>query len=136
MLRIRTNRRTLRSTPTGVPENRTLTWILFGFAGRIPRRVFWGAWLASAAVSWAIVFALAAVFGQKSGIGAGEMLVLQVLLIWISLAIQIKRWHDRDKSGWWVLINLIPLIGAIWAFVETGCLRGTIGPNAYGADPT
>ena len=64
------------------------------------------------------------------------MLVLQVLLIWISLAVQIKRWHDRDKSGWWVLINLIPLIGAIWAFVETGCLRGTVGPNAYGPDPT
>jgi uncharacterized membrane protein YhaH (DUF805 family) len=59
-----------------------------------------------------------------------------VLAIWIALALHAKRWHDRGKSGWWTLIVLVPFIGAIWLFVELGCLRGTVGPNQYGADPT
>ena len=54
----------------------------------------------------------------------------------VRLAVSVKRWHDRDKPGTWVLINLIPLVGGIWAFVEVGCLRGTFGPNNYGEDPT
>ena len=48
---------------------------------------------------------------------------------------QVKRWHDRGKSGWWVLIALIPLVGPIWAIIETGFLPGTSGPNEYGPDP-
>ena len=79
--------------------------------------------------------------------------------IWISLALSAKRLHDRNKSAWWLLLFwLLPavlmgvgagigmwsiglplvLAGAaivIWAFVEFGCLRGTEGQNAYGADP-
>jgi Protein of unknown function (DUF805) len=48
---------------------------------------------------------------------------------------QVKRWHDRGKSGWMVLINLIPLIGWVWTLVELGLLEGTLGPNQYGEDP-
>lgn len=55
--------------------------------------------------------------------------------VWIGLAMQVKRWHDRDKSGWMVLINFIPIVGLLWAFVELGFLQGTIGPNQYGNDP-
>ena len=50
----------------------------------------------------------------------------------MSLAIQVKRWHDRNKSGWWVLIGLIPLIGGIWALIETGFLAGDDGENRFG----
>ena len=46
-----------------------------------------------------------------------------------------RRWHDRDKSGWWTLIGLIPVVGAIWILVECGCLKGSDGPNRFGADP-
>ena len=46
-----------------------------------------------------------------------------------------KRWHDRDKSGWWSLIVLIPGIGGIWMLIELGFLRGTAGPNRFGSDP-
>jgi uncharacterized membrane protein YhaH (DUF805 family) len=52
------------------------------------------------------------------------------------MAIYVKRWQDRDKSGWWILIGFVPIIGGIWAFVECGCLRGTMGDNRYGPDPT
>ena len=54
---------------------------------------------------------------------------------WISLAVQVKRWHDRDKSAWWLLMNFVPFIGAIWVLVECGFLRGTEGQNNYGPDP-
>jgi uncharacterized membrane protein YhaH (DUF805 family) len=57
-------------------------------------------------------------------------------IIWPALAVQIKRWHDRGKSGWWFLINFIPLIGGIWALVENGFLKGTAGDNRFGPDPT
>jgi len=63
-------------------------------------------------------------------------LAVSVIAIWVGLAIQIKRWHDRNKSGWWVLINLVPIIGPLWALVEVGFQRGTVGPNRYGPDPT
>jgi uncharacterized membrane protein YhaH (DUF805 family) len=60
--------------------------------------------------------------------------IVSVLLIWPGLAIQVKRWHDRNKSGWWVLIQLIPLVGAIWSFIELGFLKGSEGANKYGAE--
>ena len=69
-------------------------------------------------------------FSSNDGIGiiAGIILIpYAIFSIWSGIAIGIKRWHDRDKSGWWMFIVLIPIIGAIWAFVECGCLRGTEG---------
>ncbi|MFT6862889.1 MAG: uncharacterized membrane protein YhaH (DUF805 family), partial [Akkermansiaceae bacterium] len=54
---------------------------------------------------------------------------------WMGLALQGKRWHDRGKSGWMILVNFIPLVGGIWALVECGFLSGTPGPNQYGPDP-
>jgi uncharacterized membrane protein YhaH (DUF805 family) len=68
-------------------------------------------------------------------LGSVLLFAIAVVNVWCGLALSIKRWHDRDKSGWWVLINFVPLIGGIWAFVETGCLRGTVGPNRFGEDP-
>lgn len=58
-----------------------------------------------------------------------------LVLAWTHLAVFVKRWHDRDKSGWWMLINLIPVIGWFWTLIECGFLEGTIGPNKYGPDP-
>ncbi len=58
--------------------------------------------------------------------------------LWMQLAVLVKRWHDRDKSGWMVLLILIPIVnivGVIWTFIECGCLDGTLGPNKYGPDP-
>jgi uncharacterized membrane protein YhaH (DUF805 family) len=85
---------------------------------------------------YAAVFALMMVFGETSDAANIGVLLLYVPMLWISLAVQVKRWHDRDKSGFWVFIGVIPIVGPLWAFVETGCLRGTRGPNWYGPDPT
>ncbi|MBI2477944.1 MAG: DUF805 domain-containing protein [Planctomycetia bacterium] len=120
-----------------VPRSRTSILLLFfSFAGRIPRRVFWAASLALAFVFYAVVFIAVIAFGEESAITNSVIFVAYIPMIWSSLAIQTKRWHDRDKSGRWILVSFLPLIGPIWAFVETGCLRGTEGPNSYGPDPT
>ena len=56
------------------------------------------------------------------------------LLVWPCAAVSVKRWHDRDKSGWWAVVYLIPLVGLVWTLVANGCLRGSVGPNRFGAD--
>src|SRR5680860_792339 len=53
-----------------------------------------------------------------------------------AILVDIKRWHDRDKSGWWMLIVLVPIIGWIWFIVELGFLKGTPGPNRFGPPVT
>jgi uncharacterized membrane protein YhaH (DUF805 family) len=51
-----------------------------------------------------------------------------------SIAVGVRRMHDIGKSGWWLLISLIPLIGAIWLIVLLAT-EGNQGSNQYGADP-
>ncbi len=123
----------------------------WGFQGRIGRQTWWLAYvlplmgisILCSVLDIALGFvsledaAPAEGYGyafQTQGIGPFGLLSL-IPLIWGGLAGQVKRWHDRDKSGWFVLINFIPLIGAIWAVIELGFLRGTPGPNRFGPDP-
>lgn len=116
------------------------TWkdILFSFEGRIPRRTYWGATLLMTVF---VALIVAAVIGIGHGkLFEGTSLVILIppylLFVYCGIAISVKRWHDRNKSGWWYLIGLVPYIGGIWVLVECGCLRGTEGPNNYGEDPT
>ena len=50
------------------------------------------------------------------------------------LAIGVRRLHDLDRTGWWLFLSLIPLIGAIVLLVWF-CTKGTAGPNRFGPDP-
>jgi len=63
------------------------------------------------------------------------VLFLSTAFIWSAAATRVKRWHDRDKSGWWCWIMLLPIIGWVWAVVECRYLSGTRGPNRFGEDP-
>jgi len=58
-----------------------------------------------------------------------------IFLCWSGICVGIKRFHDRNKSGWWILIQFVPVIGPFWYFVEAFCLKGTTGPNRFGPDP-
>jgi len=58
-----------------------------------------------------------------------------LLSLWIGLAVYVKRCHDRGKSGWWLLLMLIPFVGIIWWLVDLGILEGQQGANKYGPDP-
>ncbi len=61
--------------------------------------------------------------------------ILTLVLFIPSIVAGIRRFHDRNKSGWWMLIAFIPLVGAIWLLVELGFLKGTDGANNFGSDP-
>ena len=63
---------------------------------------------------------------------AGWVIITAMLAsFWIFLATQVRRWHDRAKSGYWVFFKLIPLVGPIWAFIELGFLP-SVGDDPYG----
>ncbi|HZB36976.1 MAG TPA: DUF805 domain-containing protein [Beijerinckiaceae bacterium] len=105
------------------------------FDGRISRQPFWIGTL----VLWAASIALSILAGIIVGSASTAMMLIQLVIglafLVPSLAVAVKRFHDRDKSGWWVLIIFIPLIGFIWYLLELGFLPGTPGPNRFGPDP-
>jgi uncharacterized membrane protein YhaH (DUF805 family) len=119
-------------------ENIDWTDLLFKFDGRINRAKFWAGLVVVWAISalWIIAFAAAIAVSSTVGVVIGFLgIMVWVFSIWGWLAISIKRWHDRGKSGWWIFIGAIPIIGGLWALIETGFLEGDLGPNQYGPNP-
>lgn len=139
----------------------SLQTLLFSFQGRIGRQTFW---------LWNICYyAIIAGFA----IGSNQLfpdvahLILPVFLLLVlvpDLAITAKRWHDRDKSSWWLLLNvplvigrmtlpagelaasaqpgvmetlvsLVALLCGAWILVECGFLAGSDGNNRFGPQP-
>jgi uncharacterized membrane protein YhaH (DUF805 family) len=112
-------------------------WLLFSFDGRLNRLPYWGVVLVMFALGAGLNFAVGDL-GPGQSVTTGPALVeglLVLLFVWVGLAVQIKRWHDRDKSAWWALLNLVPVIGTLWILIECGFLQGTDGRNRYGPDP-
>ena len=111
--------------------------LLFSFQGRIGRLAWWLCMLGIAIVGGIAESRLKPPDLQavETGSGLGMLLLINVVLFWCYLAVSVKRWHDRDKSGWWVLIGFIPVIGFIWILVENGFLGGTEGENRFGPRP-
>ena len=119
--------------------------LLFGFQGRANRAKFWLVALGILVVEvilFAVILGGAAMSGDPEKIAAAMgpiasivILIFVVVATWISIAVAVKRYHDRNKSGWWVLIVFVPVIGGLWYLIECGFLRGTAGPNDYGPDP-
>jgi uncharacterized membrane protein YhaH (DUF805 family) len=121
------------------------------FEGRINRQKWWLGLIVLMVVQWIFYIVIGMIFGGGMMVGMDPenpesvsramsalmipLFILILIFLWPTLAIYAKRWHDRDKSGWWSLIILIPLIGPIWVLVELGFLRGNEGPNQYGPDP-
>jgi len=112
------------------------------FNGRARRTEFWMFTLFSVIAS--IVLALVdTLIGTATFVGSGSAFVyspgllggLYALAVLIpSLAVTVRRLHDQDKSGWFILLGLIPFVGGIIVLVFM-CLEGTQGPNRYGPDP-
>ena len=105
---------------------------LFSFKGRATRLEYW---MYNVALICASVILGFIIIPLGDEVGVIVIAVFYLFFIWSLIAIQVKRWQDRDKSGWWILINLVPIIGSIWALIENGFLRGTEGMNRFGEDP-
>lgn len=101
------------------------------FTGRAPRSEYWYYILAYfiGSVVLSIVGALAGESVRMALLG-----IYSLALLLPTLAVAVRRLHDLDKSGWWILIGLVPLIGGLvllFFYVQ----KGTNGPNRYGNDP-
>ena len=105
----------------------------FSFSGRIRRSEWWTIY--SMAIGGVILLSIIANPAlETQGLFAGIFMMLWLATMWIVLASNVKRLHDRGRSGWFLLVALIPFAG-FWVLIEVGFLRGTVGPNAYGSDP-
>ena len=105
------------------------------FSGRARRKEYWMFFLISALISIVLTL-LDILLGTYSvEYEAGLFSGLYSLLILIpSIAVVVRRLHATDRSGWWILISLIPLIGVIVLFVFI-CLDSQPGTNRFGANP-
>lgn len=128
-------------------EEDHIAWVLLAlkryadFQGRSSRKEFWMFQLLYVAI-----FVIASVFvaldtDPDEGFGALAMFavastILALLGLLVPLiAVQVRRFHDQDMSGWFAALNLIPYVGGIVVYIMM-LLEGTKGENRFGPDPT
>ncbi|MBI1212522.1 MAG: DUF805 domain-containing protein [Alphaproteobacteria bacterium] len=110
----------------------------FDFSGRSRRKEYWMFTL----LQILIVATIALLFFSPEPLDADEppifsfgIIVIYALFNFIpSLAVQVRRFHDQDMSGWFVLLGFIPYIGGLIVLIFMA-MGGTRGPNKYGEDP-
>jgi uncharacterized membrane protein YhaH (DUF805 family) len=108
----------------------------FGFSGRAPRSAYWYWVLFVVLVQIATNIVDAIAFPDfLDGTQNGPITVLVSLALLIpGLAVSVRRLHDIDRSGWWLLIAFVPLVGWVLIIVWQ-CTKGTAGANRFGPDP-
>jgi uncharacterized membrane protein YhaH (DUF805 family) len=131
----------------------------FDFKGRSRRMEYWSfallvlvVYIVLLGIMMAGGFSLAALSGDPAAaaglemgpvfyIGAGLLGLFGLAIIIPSIAVVVRRLHDRDMSGWWylgfILASMIPIVGIIAgiAMQVLLLLPGTVGPNRFGPDP-
>ncbi|MCD6594881.1 DUF805 domain-containing protein [bacterium] len=105
------------------------------FSGRARRKEYW------MFVLFNIIFSFVAMILDNiigiaiENVGYGPIYLLYCLAVFIpGLAVSVRRLHDIGKSGWFILISLIPFIGPIWLLVLM-CTDSESGENDYGTNP-
>jgi uncharacterized membrane protein YhaH (DUF805 family) len=104
------------------------------FSGRASRSEYWLFALVFVII-YLVCFAL-----DYNAFWSGQMTIMPLstvayLVHFIpGLAVLVRRLHDTDRSGWWMLLGLVPVIGSVWLLVLL-CSEGTYGPNEYGPNP-
>lgn len=109
----------------------------FDFSGRARRKEYWLFCLFNVIIAY-ILSVIDSAIGLKFPVGIVELGILGViysLLLFIpGLAVCVRRLHDIGKSGWFYLIGLIPLVGAIILLIWF-CKEGEHKTNKWGPDP-
>jgi uncharacterized membrane protein YhaH (DUF805 family) len=105
------------------------------FEGRARRKEYWYFVLFNilAGITLGIIDNVTGTLNPETGMGLLSGLYSLAVLI-PTIAVSIRRLHDTDRSGWWLLIALIPLIGGLVLLVFF-VLDGTPGTNQYGPNP-
>jgi len=99
------------------------------FSGRARRMEFWMFTLINLLVIVGLL-----VFSDKLRLASILLAIYCFGMVIPNLALTVRRLHDTGRSGWWILIGIVPLIGAI-AMLIFEVLPGDVGDNAYGPDP-
>ena len=130
-------------------ELKKFIWVNYSLDGRVKREDYWyygyALFWTTAFVFYLITaifyFIASYIFGQN--VAGIIFLIITLIPIWTSFAMKflsnkIKRLHDNNKSGWFLLWTLVPILGqlfGLYIFITNWFLRGTIGTNDFGADP-
>lgn len=115
------------------------------FTGRSRRKEYWMFVLFTFIVlmgCMALMFAGGMAADASADAAPGPLFWLGVVILAVwgigsfipSIAVQVRRFHDQDKSGWMVLLAFIPYVGSLIVFIFM-CIEGTRGPNRFGNDP-
>lgn len=114
------------------------------FSGRSRRKEYWAFFLLTlvlgcivavlSGMGAAMLDPMSAASGGSLGMGVLLFVGFALAFFIPGLAVQVRRFHDQDKSGWFVLLNFIPYLGGLIVLVFM-CLEGTKGPNRFGPDP-
>lgn len=117
------------------------------FSGRSRRQEYWLFVLFTLLVYLACLVVLVVVVGFEEGTEpkpddvpvAGLITIMLLVLVYLglfipTLAVKVRRFHDQDLSGWFVLLGFIPYLGPLIVFIFM-CIDGTPGPNRFGPDP-
>mgnify|MGYP006098445607 FL=1 len=110
--------------------------LYFSTNGRIPRSTFWTKFVLVFSIIYLIGIGVDISndsFDQESKIGPFSGILI-ILSFYPGIAGTIKRAHDRNRSGWFILLSIIPFVN-IWVTIELNFLKGTSGDNDYGVDP-
>jgi uncharacterized membrane protein YhaH (DUF805 family) len=99
------------------------------FSGRARRTEYWMFFVVSLIISAFLAF-----IDGRAGTGGIIGIVYSLAVLVPSLAVTVRRLHDTDRSGWWLLIFLVPVIGAIVLLVFA-IVDGTPGDNRFGPSP-
>ena len=97
------------------------------FRGRSSRSEYW----------WFLLFYIIVIIALSilDISGAGVLVAVGYLALLLpTIAVQVRRLHDIDRSGWWILLSFVPIVGAIVLLVWF-CTKGSYGSNRFGQDP-
>lgn len=136
--------------------------LMFSHDGRIGRLQYWVGLIATAGITAFLVGLADGVVPAREIMRYAAVAFIIGALFWMHSAVTVKRLHDRNRTGMWFFIHgvappgfflwavymhadnkpntasllyALSLSGFIWALFELGLLRGTVGPNRFGADP-
>ena len=99
-------------------------------AGRLGRSGFIGRALLLGLVAYAAIAAADRALGET----AGSIVLLP--FAWAAICLAVRRLHDSGRSGWWLLVFFIPVLGVLWLAWQLLLRRGSEGANPHGADPS
>ncbi|MGB1149083.1 MAG: DUF805 domain-containing protein, partial [Alphaproteobacteria bacterium] len=143
-------------------ENRSITYMLFSFQGRMSRSEYWLRYVVPLLLLYVgllvLLLVISLVFGvvqslttassfEQAGPEFGALQIVGVVamiltvfaasiaFLWAGIASAVKRLHDCNRTGWFYLLVFIPGIGPLVMLIWLGFIRGTVGENKFGPDP-